>query len=192
MQKSFSGSRELISRAKEFKKSHDAIWDIVIYGSTVRGKEQPRDLDVAIILSTDAKLSEKLHLAQEFKSTIANPEADVRAVAISDLLDQTFLARQGIIAEGYSITRNACLHTLFGFSTCAVITLSQKNLTASQKKMFFYALHGRRGESGLLKEKRGEKLGAGALKVPLEHMQEFEDILQKHHITYKIRKASFY
>ncbi|MFH1073393.1 MAG: nucleotidyltransferase domain-containing protein [Nanoarchaeota archaeon] len=185
---------ELTSQAKGFIKSHSGIWDIALYGSAVRGTQHPRDIDIAIILEGEMTLSKKLSLAQELKAKLAHlhHDVDVRAISFSDLTDQTFIARSGIIAEGYSLTKKVHLHRLFGFKTCTLFTYSQKSLTLSQKKMFYYALHGRRGNPGLLKLKHGAQLSPGALKVPLEHTQEFEDIFHQHNITYTIRKASFY
>ena len=42
-------SRRLISELKKFKT--DEIFDIIVYGSIVKGKEKINDIDLAIILN---------------------------------------------------------------------------------------------------------------------------------------------
>src|SRR3989344_4495058 len=90
----------LKSESKKF--SNKDIFDIVIYGSCMMSKEEPGDVDIALIFF-DKKLSERLKISQEFKnkirSKINNP--DVRGINLSELFDTSFLARQGILTEGY-------------------------------------------------------------------------------------------
>src|SRR3989338_1334913 len=112
-------------------------------------------------------------------------------IDFSDFLDSKFLARQGIIGEGYSLFDKQFLHEKFGFKTFAIFTYFMDKLTASQKKMLYYALKGRRGQKGILKEKGMEELKPGVIKVPINLEYEFEEILNQHKIRYKIQTALF-
>ena len=184
---------QVLNLIKEFKRKHENIWDIAIYGSLIRGKINARDLDLAIIF-TKANLNERLELAQELKQKLKKTHynVDTKGIGLNDLLDKNFLARQAIISEGYLIARKKKLCELFGFGPYYIFSYSLKNLSQSKKIMFQYALKGRRGQKGILELKGLEHLGSGVIKVPLENSEEFKEFLEKNNIIYQIYKGLFY
>ena len=184
----------MISISKKIKKEHKEIWDIVLYGSFIRGKYDSNDIDIAIILKDKIILNDKLELGQELKLHISEDNKkniDIKCVDINDLLDSTFLARQGIIAEGYSLIDEVFLSEKFGFKTYALFIYSLKGLTNSQKKTFYYVLKGRRRQEGISKENI-EELKPGVIKTPISFEEEFKEILKQHNIIYETKKAMFY
>ncbi len=187
--------QELGLSIKGFIKKNSSIIDVCIYGSAMRGKAEIRDMDFAILLKTKTSVSKKLELAHELKKElrkILKTEIDVKTVDFGDLQDSSFMARQGILAEGYLIARKKAIAELFGFETYYIFTFNLKNLTASEKIMFRYALNGRRGNKGILAANKCEHVGSGAIKVPIEHSEEFRELLGSFKINYRILKASFY
>jgi len=180
---------------KEFKKDKKEIFDIAIYGSTIRNKINNNDLDIAIIFSQPVKLKKKLELAQELKNNLKktiSQNMDIKYLDIDDILDNSFMARQGIIAEGFLILKKKFLHEIIGFENYYIFSYTLKNLTASKKAMFQYALYGRRGEEGLIKSTKSSSIARGAIKVPLQHSEEFKEFFKKNNIKYKIIKGLFY
>lgn len=183
----------LISRG--FVKKHPDVWDICIYGSFVRGKKDIRDIDLAIIMKKPTSVEKKLELSQELRSSLKRDckhELDVECVDIHDFLDPSFMAKTGIIAEGFLILKRKQLAKVLGFRDYAVFTYNLKNLTNSEKTMFNYSLNGRRGEKGIIKHKSSEHMGSGVLKVPIEHSGEFIEFFERHKINYRISRALFY
>ena len=170
------------------------VFDIVLYGSMARGKEEANDIDIAIILSKKQDLSQKLELAELLKRKLdfLKMEVDVKAVDITDLLDPTFVARQAIIAEGFSLLNKQYLHELFGFSVSVLFTYSLSSLTYSQKKMFYYALKGRRGQKGLLRLRNGKQISNCAIQIPLKCTEEFKNLFQKHNIKFQTKHILSY
>jgi len=188
-------SSQASSLTKRFKKRHNEIWDIVAYGSAVRGKISARDVDIAIILTHKINLGQKLELAQELKHSLKKLllfEADVKAIDLQDLLDPLFAARKAILAEGFSLIKKKRLAELFGFSPFYIFTYSLKGLSHSRKIMFRYALRGRRGQKGLLEINKCEQLGRGVIKVPLEHSEELKSFFEKQKIRYNAHACLFY
>lgn len=186
---------ELKSTSKDFVREHPNIWDICIYGSFVRGKTEIRDVDLAIIMKKPTSLENKLDLSQELKSElkkIHRYEFDVKCVDIKDFLDPYFLAKAGIIGEGFLISKGKRLSEILGFKSHVIFAYNLKNLTNSEKVMFNYSLNGRRGEKGLIELKNCEHVGSGILKVPIEHSEEFKEFFEKHGVKYRISKALFY
>ncbi len=108
------------------------------------------------------------------------------------MLDSTFLARQAILAEGFSLINKKYLHELFGFSVSVLFAYSLTKLTNSQKKMFYYALKGRRGQKGLLLSRNGKQISSCVIEIPLEHSEEFKDLFQKHNISFQTKNLLVY
>ena len=178
----------LTSTLKKFSIKYPEVWDIVVYGSAARGKEDARDIDFALLLSKKSDEGKKLALAQEVKAEIEkvfpSVQIDVKSVIVDDLLDEHFLARQGIIAEGYLLLRKESLSKKLGFRTFALIKYSLQGLTYSQKKMMYYALKGRRGSKGVLQEMSGELVSREVLKVPIESSFKIEELLSMHNVKF--------
>lgn len=185
-------SRKLISELNKFK-SED-IFDIVVYGSIVKGKEKINDIDIALILNKRTNLNQKLKLAEILKSRLdfLEIEVDTKVIDIYDLLDPTFIARQAILAEGFSLLNKKYLHELFGFSISILFTYNLSKLTYSEKKMFYYALKGRRGQKGLLELSKGRQISNCVIEIPLKHFEEFKNLFEEHKISFKSKKILDY
>jgi predicted nucleotidyltransferase len=185
-------SRRLTSELKKFKS--DVIFDIVIYGSVIKGKEKINDIDIAVILSQKTSLNQKLKLAEELKGKLEflDIETDIKVIDITDLLDPAFIARQAILAEGFSLLNKKFLHEYFGFSVSILFTYSLSDLTYSEKKMFYYALKGRRGQKGLLELKNSKQISNCAIEVPIIHSEEFRNLFMEHNISFKTKNILSY
>lgn len=178
-------SHKLKSEIEKLKTSD--MFDIVVYGSVVKGKEKANDIDIAIILNKTEKLNEKLILAEKAKESLnfLEMEVDVKVVDITDLMDSSFIARQAILSEGYSLLNNKFLHESFGFEAFAIFKYEIENLNLSQKKMFYYALKGRRDQKGFLEMNKGEQLSNCLIRIPIQHSEEFKSLLKLNNITFK-------
>lgn len=193
-------SRELLNSQafgliKKFRQRYAEIWDIVAYGSSIRGKIGARDIDIAIILSQKTSLDKKLKLAQELRHSLSKStksEMDVKSIDLQDIMDPSFIARKAILAEGFSLARKKSLAEIFGFEQFYIFTYSLEGLSHSKKVMFRYALGGRREQRGLLDINRCEQLGKGVIKAPLQHAEEMKDFFERSHIKYKAHMALFY
>ncbi|MFH1638152.1 MAG: nucleotidyltransferase domain-containing protein [Candidatus Woesearchaeota archaeon] len=182
----------LKSEAKKFCKKNTSIADIAVYGSFSRGKLDAGDIDLAILLKQKEKLEKKLSLAQELRHLLSKKmgqDFDVKCLDFIDLTSKDFLAREGIISEGFLLIKNKQIAELFGFNSRAIFTYSLNNLSLSQKTTLRYILGGRRGSKGLLKERNGEQLGKGAISIPINHSDEFRELFDKYKVRYKARNA---
>lgn len=178
---------KLKSKSEKFVERENDVLDVVLYGSFVRGGES-RDVDFALLVKEDVETGKKLTLAQEFKDSVKEEiekNIDVKSVSIIDLTDPTFMARTGIIAEGYSLLKENFLSELFGLKPYIAFTYSLKNLSQSEKTIFSYTLKGRRGEKGVLEELGGKNPARGLILIPIEHSEEFKEILSKHKVNYE-------
>jgi len=177
----------LKSESKKIKDKN--IFDIVVYGSFVKSKEEPRDIDILIIFK-EKSFNERIEIAQKFKerikTKIKNP--DVKTVNLTELFDPTFLAKQSIFTEGYSLLHNMPFSARMGFKGYSLFTYSLKNLNHNEKTKFTYSLIGRKSE-GMIKKLNAVPLGKGAVIVPIEKSIIFEEFLNKWKVNYKMRQA---
>ena len=137
----------------------------------------------------------RLELGQKIKGAFqkeVNLNLDVKVVDLFELQENNFLARESILAEGFSLINNRWLSEIFGFKSAYLFHYDLKNLTASRKKMFYYALKGRRGSKGILDRMKGEQLSDNLIKIPIEFSYEFIELLEGYKIRYKMNKSLFY
>ena len=181
-------NQEIKSKIKQFS-SDGLIYDIVVYGSIVKGKEKINDLDIAIIINKNKSLNTKLKLAQEFRKLFSflEIELDVKIIAFNDFMDKSFLARQAIISEGYSLLKNGYLSEQLGYKTYVFFDYNLTSLTNSQKKTFYYVLNGRRKDIGLLKKKGAIKISNNLIKIPIVNFYEFKELFKLHNISCLIK-----
>lgn len=163
------------------------VWDIVIYGSYIRGNSKAKDIDLGVILSEETSLKKKWLISQELRNKLAveGKRFDVKTVDFNDLLDPGFLGREAILAEGYSLITKDYLAKKFGFDAFTLIEYSLGNLTSSKKKLLYYALRGRKKGEGLLPKLQGRIISKGTLEVPTKNYEEIKSLLDNYALNYK-------
>ena len=185
----FTPSETLHEMVKRFVKSHEKVLDVVLYGSTVLGKEKPNDLDLMILTRTKLPALELRNLILELKRTLSKTlprtKLDIRAMSLEELFDPNNLASLGIIIEGVSLTRNKPLAELMNGKAYTLFRFTLEGLPRKERVRFQYALKGRDMKSGLLKELNGEQWGAWVVVVPVEHTYRFKDFLELWGVKYE-------
>ena len=106
---------------------------------------------------------------------------------MNDFLNPGFLAREAILAEGHSILKNDYVAERFGFTAIAIIEYRLEGLTSARKKMFYYALQGRKKGTGVLAEKNGRIISKGVLQIPVRHYEEIKALFEQNKVKYKTR-----
>ena len=177
-------SKYLISQSKKFAKKNK-IFDIVLYGSTTKGKSNIRDIDILIIF-TNEPLKIRTNLAQELKEILRQKltSLDIKTINLNELFQNEFLARQSILIEAISLIDKKPIAEKIGFKGYSIFNYKLTNLNHNEKTKFTYALIGRNTE-GILKKLKAEKLGKGALLIPIENSITFEEFLTKWKINFK-------
>ena len=141
----------LESKSKSFEKDK-GIFDIVVYGSNVKGKIEARDIDILIIFK-EKPLAERVEITQRFKEKIGKEigKLDIKTINLSELFETNFLARQAILTEGYSLINRIPFSEKIGFLSYSLFTYKLKNLSHNDKTKFTYSLIGRGKNQGILK-----------------------------------------
>lgn len=170
VESALSKVEDLKLKCKRFyEKNKDKVMDIILFGSTARGKELPEDFDICLILK-DSSLK---GLAKKFRKDLPR-KVHVSVLSTSNLFSSSLW--QTILREGVSIISERAVSELLGFRSYALYWYNLENLNQTDKVRFYYALKGRKGEEGILQKLNGKHLGKGVIMVPLEgddEMQEF-------------------
>jgi predicted nucleotidyltransferase len=175
---------QLRDTLRKYRKSKN-LFDIVIYGSAAKGKTHPEDLDIIAIFLAGS-LRERLNLIQEMKASLETTvKIDFKQMLLSDFFAPEFSARAGILSEGISLFHDCPFASLLGLRASALFWYDLTNKTHTEKVGLNYLLSGRGKNPGILKELGGERLVAGALKIPISRSIEFEEILKARKVSYK-------
>ena len=177
-------ARYLASVCKKFAKGND-VFDIVLYGSIVKGKEDAEDIDLLLIFK-EKKLNERVEISQRLKEILRKkiPNIDIKSINLVELFEKEFLARQGMLVEGLSLLHDMKISKRLGFESYALFTYKLTNLNHNEKTKFTYALIGRTSK-GMIKQLTAKPLGKGAIIVPTDKSIIFENFLQRWNINYK-------
>ena len=184
MQKELSS---VIKKIKPWIQKHKVI-DVIIFGSFMRGKFSPRDIDICIIINdTDEKKSIDLVNSLGELTDELEYEFHINILTSSAFVSGNTLART-ILNQGYSIRKNKSFASVLGFKNKSLFAYTLKHFSSSKRVKFHYLLKGRYGAKGVLAEAEGEFLGTGTIIIPAEKEDFLKEIFDKWDVKYKINK----
>ena len=102
------------------------VYDVVLFGSFVKGKSMPKDIDVAIISEKKNFVLKGFH---------------VSILSVSDFFKPLSLVNT-LFREGYSLKKNKSFAEVYGFKNKCLFRYELKNLSASKKVRAVKALDG--------------------------------------------------
>tara|TARA_Y100000310_G_scaffold153608_1_gene153026 strand:+ start:8278 stop:8835 length:558 start_codon:yes stop_codon:yes gene_type:complete len=172
-----------LKKCLKTEKKDTNIFDIVVYGSLVKGKSNPSDIDIVVIFN-QGTLKERLEKIQVMKKRInISIKIDIKGILFMELFDDNFFARSGIFLEGISLFDGKPISKKIGFESFVLFVYNLKNKSHTEKVKFNYVLSGR-NDIGMIKRLNGEHVAPGVVKIPIEHSLEFEDVLKLHEVSY--------
>jgi len=178
--------KKLSEIAMEFASKNPEIWDVLLYGSSVKGKERPNDVDIAVIV----KKGNPFEVSFEFKSILEEEgfspeEVDVKGFLLEELFDENNLVGFALLVEGYSLLRDKFLHERFNANAYFLFRFSYSSLPQSEKMRFLYAYRGRNGSIGVLQQTNSLELAPGVVLVPPGAVYKFKEFLSLWKLGYE-------
>ena len=175
---------KLKKEVKRIFDENEGILDIILFGSVVRGKQHPEDLDILLLFSR--KIEDKT--IQKLESILKKTEYnfELTTATYADLFSTSFLPRDTIF-DGISLISGKKISEGFGYKTFVLFKYSLKGFTNSQRVRFFYSLKGRYGK-GLLKE-MGYRFGKDSFIIFSDKVEEFKKFLESWKVDYKELEA---
>ena len=175
---------QLTQVSRSFLKKHSAeVKDIIVFGSLMRGKAEPGDIDLLIVFR------EKINkdVEYEFKKLLSPAIKNLSLISKTEEACQepSFDAREGILFEGYSLVKQKYLAESFGFISLGLFFYRTKELNNLNKTKFYYALNGRGKSKGLVEKLNGLKFSDNLIAFPLEKIEPAKNFFDFWKIEYK-------
>ena len=170
--KSFIGNKEVI--------------DIILYGSAVKGKEIPNDIDMLIIFSDKIEKQTKEVLSYKIKKELEKVNKNFQLISkkYSEIFSAEFIVRESIISEGFSLKNKNFISDSLGYSNLVLFKYSLKNLNNSQRMRFYYSLYGRGKQEGILKKEKAYKFSNEIILSHVSTSEIIKSFLEKWQIKY--------
>jgi len=173
----------LESKSRTFyTQNSEEILDIILFGSTIKGKDHPNDLDILIVF----KNKKSLDLTYKFRKLLeplVNLPVEVTSKGYYELFDTNFVAREALLKEGYSLVNHVFVANGLGYQSKVMFTYNLKNKNKSERMRFYYSLYGR-GSPGMLKKLNSVKHTDTVILCPIEHQEEMRIFLQSWKIEF--------
>jgi predicted nucleotidyltransferase len=170
------------SVAKSFFKKYDLL-DIILFGSAVRNKENPNDIDILIIFKNKKNLDQSYELKKAFRS--GGFEVEITSIDYPHLISGTFLPSEGILSEGYSLIYDKFISEGLDYMSFHLFRYELKPLNKSDRMRFYYSLYGRtKDQKGMLAELRSIKFSETILFCPSENSERMKSFLDFWKIKY--------
>ncbi len=177
MQKnSFSEIRKWIKSGK--------IFDVIMFGSSSRGKKNPRDIDLCIIID-DSDEKKSIDLVNSLSKII---DAHISILTLGALVSGNTLSKT-LLNEGYSIKNRKFMAQVMGFENKSIFVYTLKKFSPSKRVQFHYLLKGRGGREGILKEVGGRFMGTGSILVSASKEDVLKQVFDTWGVSYKIEHA---
>ena len=174
-------SAKFYEKIKKFLK-HEDIIDIILFGSSVRGKEFFEDIDILVIYS---KKNDEL----EYKVRKELEKADKRVKTVSkiytEIFSPEFSAREAILSEGFSLKNKKFIAEGLGYQPLRLFRYYLKGLNQSRRMQFYYSLHGRGSQKGLLEKAHAYKFSEGIILAEVENSEIIKEFFEKLKMQYE-------
>jgi predicted nucleotidyltransferase len=183
MLKKLLENKKFCDSVAEFIKN-PAVLDVILFGSFIRDKLNPTDIDILILCSNKKLLNEDEVYSFRKNLEKIDKKFSISIESYSSLLDSNFLARESILSEGFSLVKKKFLHESFGYGTFIMFRYSLKELNNSKRMQFYYALYGRGKNKGIIEKDKSYKLSNEIILSSVENSEIFRNLFDGWRISY--------
>ncbi len=179
--------KKLITSLRKKLKEIDLteIADIFLFGSAVKGKEFPEDIDVCIVFRKKI-LEDKI---KEIENKLKEFNAHISSLVIDNFFRKPHSLIKTMLVEGVSVFNKKSFIQNFGFFSYVLYSYDLSKLKSSEKVKFVYLLKGRKKEIGIIKKMNGEWIADSCFIIPIQKDSEMLIILKKWEIPFKRKEA---
>ncbi|MDO8643219.1 MAG: nucleotidyltransferase domain-containing protein [Candidatus Woesearchaeota archaeon] len=167
---------------------HEKALDVILFGSAARGKMQPQDIDLCILIS-DTDEEKSIELVDSLgKITEKDVKTHITILTATALVKGNTLTRT-LLSEGVSIKHKTDFSRRGGYEKKTLFVYSLKHFSASQRVRFHYLLRGRYGMRGILAEVEGKLMGTGTMAVPTEKEDILKEVFDQWKVPYTMHRV---
>lgn len=154
------------------------VIEIFVFGSSIKGKALPRDVDIAVLTYKKPSL--------EFQKKASK----VTGFHISVLTAKEFFINppslaHTLIREGYGLKNKKFLAESYKFSNKILFSYSVASFHPPMKVKIVNILRGKKGEKGIVESNGGEWIANQVFNVPLKSEKIFDEFFDKFSVKFK-------
>jgi len=157
--------------------SDEEIIEILVFGSVLKGKISPSDIDIAVI-------SYKKPSQQLLKKISSFDEFHISIMTAQEFFINSPSIAHTLIREGYGLRNNKFLAENFRFSNKILYNYSLISLPASMKVRIVNILRGKKGEKGIVESNGGKWLANQVFVIPIISEKLLEEFFSRFSIKF--------
>jgi predicted nucleotidyltransferase len=182
---------ELTQFSKEAKKLYskykDEIEDIILFGSYMKGKDKPNDVDVLIIFRENVNKEVEYSFRHVLK--LIEENISLNSITVQELRSGNYSATEGLYLEGYSLIRGKLLAEEMALLGTAIIIYDLSKIKGSDRIRFYYALNGRDGSKGFISSVGAKRLADNVFLCHYNKIEEIKPFFEQWNIPTEIVPA---
>ena len=159
------------------------IKDILVFGSLIKGKEKPNDVDILVIFKKRVIKDQEYQIKKILTKHYNN--VSIISKTKKTITEASFDARESILFEAFSLLTKKNLAEEYGFISFGLFKYNFSNWDKLQKTKFYYALNGRGSEEGIFQQLNSIKLSDQTILIPLNKIDNFKEFLDSWKLDYK-------
>jgi len=161
------------------------IIDIFLFGSAVKGKEFPKDIDICIVFRK--KISEEM--IDDIENRLKEFDLHISSLIINNFFKKPHPLIKTLLIEAISILTGKPFIQNFGFLSYVLYSYDLSKLKLSKKVRFVYLLKGRKKGMGVVAKMNGEWITDSCFIIPIRKDSEILIILKKWLIPFKRKEV---
>jgi len=167
-----SKSKSLLEIKKELKEylNNKSVYDVILFGSFVKGKVMPSDIDVAVICD------EKLDEINGYHISFIKP---------LDFFKEIPSLINTIFREGYSLKNNKSFCEQYGFRNKVMYIYELSGLSDSEKVRIVNFLRGNKSGKGMIAEKECEWISNASFICSIQNDNLFEQFFLTNKVKFR-------
>ncbi|MEW6063079.1 MAG: nucleotidyltransferase domain-containing protein [Nanoarchaeota archaeon] len=166
-----------------FKKYKKELKDIILFGSVIRGKSDPKDIDIVMLFKDNINKN----IEYKFKKLILNYIQNVSIISKTEktYINPYFDAREGILFEGYSLIKSRFIAEEFGFISFGLFFYNTKKITNVKRTRLYYALNGRLSNKGVIDKWGAIRLSDNIIAIPINNIESAKEFFEYWNLDYR-------
>lgn len=159
------------------------VVDILLFGSAVKGKNNPNDVDLCIVFRDKVDLN----IVRE-TGLILGDKFHVSSLVVDNFFTNVHSLAKTILFEGKSVIARKNLSETLGLNSSLLFSYNLSKEDKSKKVRFVYLLRGRGNDTGLVKKWGGEFISNNAFILPVNKDNEAQEVFNGWKVNFKRRR----
>ena len=178
----------MLKNLKQFSKLKselkNKVVDILLFGSAVKGKDKPNDIDICLVFR------EKVDLDIVKKSQqILGDEYHVSSLTVDNFFTKPHSLAKTLLLEGKSIFSRESFSGVFGLESKLIYSYDLSKEKPSKKVSFVHLMRGRGKNEGLIIKWKGEFISRNSFLISIEKDNEVQEVFNKWEVKYNRRRV---